>query len=395
MQSLLPHGLETPRPSLLSTRRVPALDGLRGSAIALVLAFHGYETWGAAAQSGLGRLVFHVGALGWTGVDLFFVLSGFLISGILIDTRQERHYFRDFFAKRSLRIFPLYYATLLVFFVVLPQLAFGHHALGPDFEQVQKGQVWFWSYLTNWWVGAVLPQWPHAPYLNHLWSLAVEEQFYLVWPLLVRWLPPARLTAAFSVVALTAFVARAAILASGGTPIFVYVSTLTRMDSLAIGGLVAILVRQRNVGRSRRIAALCVLAASALGLTALFLRQRFLDSGDPTVQLLGFECMAIGAASLVYWLVTDLGERSIVSRLLQVRPLGALGRVSYGVYVFHLPIFKWTRGMLGGGNSLRGTIGEWLLAITFTLSLAALSFRFFESKLTALRRFIPQASSIS
>ena len=120
---------------------------------------------------------------GWIGVDLFFVLSGFLITGILYDAKGGPHYFRNFYMRRSLRIFPLYYAFLILIFAVMPLL----RASGAD--HVGK-QVWMWTYLSN--VLFARVGWEGMPaHTTHLWSLAIEEQFYLLWPLLV-WLASRR-----------------------------------------------------------------------------------------------------------------------------------------------------------------------------------------------------------
>ena len=151
---------------------IPALDGLRGIAILLVLIHHltiyrpegGLDSWIAA-----------VPLFGWCGVNLFFVLSGFLITGILLDTRDSPVFYRSFFARRVLRIFPLYYGVLFLGFVLAPLLlpmpdAYGRH------------QLWLWTYLANF----AMPFGKGEPAFSHFWSLCVEEQFYLVWPFLVR-----------------------------------------------------------------------------------------------------------------------------------------------------------------------------------------------------------------
>ena len=165
---------------------IKPLDGLRGIAILLVMWFH--FAWPAKAQGLITRLYVSVAALGWVGVDLFFVLSGFLITGILLDSKRGAGYFRNFYARRVLRIFPLYYAVLLVTLVILPLIV---PYDTPALKRLLEGQGWLWLYSTNISVAVEHGNWiASADWLRMgaLWSLAVEEHFYLVWPLLVFFL---------------------------------------------------------------------------------------------------------------------------------------------------------------------------------------------------------------
>ena len=158
---------------------IPALDGIRGLAILLVLLGHFTSYGGFRPEIGVDRAYHLVAMLGGVGVDLFFVLSGFLITGILVDARGGAFFFRNFYMRRVLRIFPLYYGSLLVFFVVLPLLDPGD----PRLQQVLGEQAWYWSYLTN--IRMAFDGWPAYHHIGHFWSLAVEEQFYMVWPLVI------------------------------------------------------------------------------------------------------------------------------------------------------------------------------------------------------------------
>src|SRR6186997_1549382 len=168
---------------------IPALDGLRGIAIVLVMLHH--FTY-LRPTSGIDALIGNVLFFGWTGVDLFFVLSGFLITGILLDTRNSRRYFTTFYARRTLRIFPLYYLILFIALVVLPKFpAVDRVLIGQD-ELIDLPPQWpYWLYLTNFSIAD--RGWVHG-WVDVGWSLAIEEQFYLVWPLVI-WLCPPRLVA--------------------------------------------------------------------------------------------------------------------------------------------------------------------------------------------------------
>src|SRR2546427_8382575 len=160
---------------------MPVLDGLRGVAVLLVLLIH--AIWGPLrpATASIDVVVRAVAYAGWMGVDLFFVLSGFLITGILLDTRGQPGWWPNFIARRALRIFPLYYGALTVLFVLLPRLARWSE---PQFTTLQANQTWYWTYTVN--LLAALTQGRGTPLSTlHFWSLSVEEQFYLIWPLIV------------------------------------------------------------------------------------------------------------------------------------------------------------------------------------------------------------------
>lgn len=149
-------------------QHISALDSIRGVAVLLVILFHCYPTY--------------ITKLGWLGVDLFFVLSGFLITGLLLDAKGKNNYYRNFIVRRTLRIFPLYYFALLLCLVIVP-IVF-KSLLPPDYGYYTANQLWFWTYTQNWLFSKT--GFPENLTLVHFWSLAVEEQFYLFWPLFVR-----------------------------------------------------------------------------------------------------------------------------------------------------------------------------------------------------------------
>src|SRR5688572_6027292 len=210
---------------------IPALDGLRGIAIILVMLHHFTSYRPTAGIDGLiGSVVFFF----WTGVDLFFVLSGFLISGILLDTRNSERYFTSFYARRTLRIFPLYYLVLFLAFVVLPKFPAVHAVLAghPDVPT----QWPYWLYLTNFSIAD--GGWVHG-WVDVAWSLAIEEQFYLVWPLMI-WLCPPRLVAPLCAVILVAEpIARVYARATDVPSLSIFVLPWFRLDGFATGALLA------------------------------------------------------------------------------------------------------------------------------------------------------------
>ncbi len=188
---------------------LPALDGLRALAVFVVV-----EHNISLVSGGEGLLLHQLESMlhrGWMGVQLFFVLSGFLITRILLETRRSPEYFRSFYSRRALRIFPLYYATLIFLFLLLPALGQTPSVLAEDMPFSR--QVWLWAYLSNWTGPRGLGG--GSPPVFHFWSLAVEEQFYLLWPLVVLFCTPKRLMQVCGGVVLASLLCRAAYLVAG------------------------------------------------------------------------------------------------------------------------------------------------------------------------------------
>ena len=244
--------LATPGGYISTGERVPVLDGIRGIAILLVMMFHFWAVGTARLSYPLERAYSSIAGMGWIGVDLFFVLSGFLITGILLDLRRNPDYFRIFYGRRTVRIFPLYYAALTVFFLVVPMLLTHlHHQRAFDVETGTAGKLFAWTYLLNWYEGLKGFQIiPHP--LQHFWSLAIEEQFYLVWPFLVLKLARRRLIqVCFGLMALGLFMR--AVMYWIHLPIAAYTWTICRADPLAAGAIVAWPPAIPATGKSSRI----------------------------------------------------------------------------------------------------------------------------------------------
>lgn len=313
MESFLEEGTIARQSSAI--QHVPELDGIRGIAISLVLLFH------------LRAPLF---SIGWCGVDLFFVLSGFLITSILLATKDSGQYFRSFYARRVLRIFPLYFAALFaVFWVGLPiAQRFGWaHAVAP------RDQMWFWFYLSNW-----RNAFGHnLYYLSHFWSLAVEEQYYLFWPLIV-FLLNRRGLALFCIAAVIGCLSlRIAFGLYGANPELVQRATIFRIDTLAMGGLVALLATSSKPSRE-----MLRYSAYAALLGAVAVISIMVVSGVSQLLLpmatLGYAAIAIVSAWLVWHSTAKSGSSDFVCQLLRLRPLGQLGKYSYGMYVLHYPL---------------------------------------------------------
>ncbi len=322
-------------------RHIPALDGLRGIAILMVLCFHFTKqidrTW-FSFHSAVGALI-GVSAAGWIGVDLFFVLSGFLITGILVDTRSSENYFRTFYARRTLRIFPLYFAVLsVVLFVWL--IRFHLHPIPGEPALFLKSQLYLWTYTTN--IGVSRMGWTgfegHGPMLRHFWSLAVEEQFYLVWPFVLYFISRRTAIRVCVACAMIAFFLRMCLHERWGLTIACYALTPCRMDDLLAGAFLALWLRQTDLPY-RQIARRAI--AIAIGATFLLLAmiawRRKLSDHDPVVLIYGFPLLALLSVS-VLGIALQRPVDSMTARALGSSFLRFFGRYSYGLYVFHYPL---------------------------------------------------------
>lgn len=349
--------------------RMPELDGLRGIALVLVLLTHCLVV---PDQGVVAWVVRNTISIGWVGVDLFFALSGFLITGILLRSKPQPGYFRRFYVRRALRILPLYWIVLVLLLAGASILPFG-----------PRGEGWpFLTFASNLWnplyrLGLLAERGPYAP-LAHTWTLAIEGQFYLLFPLVVFLLDRKRLTALlWAVIVLMPFVRLTtnALTAPGES----YFLTWCRLDPLAMGALVALTLHERpSVGPAllHRARILCV---GLLAATAMMWVTRQINFAKPFFNACGLT-LVDGALALALFLVV-VGGGGRVGSLLRLKPVVAFGGVSYGVYLIHYPLVLLAQQYLPQGIP-RGT---WLWTFGFagatlgpTLVLAALSWHFFE-----------------
>jgi peptidoglycan/LPS O-acetylase OafA/YrhL len=336
------------------------------------------------------RAIVLVTGYGEYGVDLFFVLSGFLITGILYDARNEPHYFRNFYMRRLLRIFPLYYGVLALLFFVAPLIPL---LRGPALEYLVENQAWAWLYAVNIHV-AKHGQWSLS-YINHFWSLSVEEHFYLFWPLLVFMLAgrPRLLIAISLGLSLGAMVARLIGFFMGLSWFTTGVLTPFRLDGLALGALLAVMARQ-PVGFRRLVQALPGVMTVAGGLLALGVVWTRLISRQG-LELVGASrppLLLILLACLLVWAIVA-PEQSAISRFFRSRPMVFLGTYSYGLYVYHhfisyylttnqteLELARWL-GSHGAAVALQATLGA-----SASLVVAYLSYELVEKRFLRLKR---------
>ena len=320
--------------------------------------------------------------LGWIGVDLFFVVSGFLITGILLDTRSASGFFRTFYARRALRIFPLYYLFLLLAFVGVPALQGGPWATS-EFVQQSGSPWWYLLYQGN--LREALTGHEPAYILAPLWSLAIEEQFYLIWPLLVSFLPRERLRRVLGVTIIGVLCFRVATMLLWPVNERVqYLATPSRLDVLAIGALMALGLRDGWLRVERRMLGRGVIGG-VLVLAAIFVLGG-LNRTTPFGRTLGYSAVGLVFGALVLWAVTGREEAS--TAWLRWTPLRALGKVCYGVYILQRPmevvVGKVTEAAgIPWDRSALGTVPV-LMAVTFAT--AALSWYAFEKPILGLKK---------
>ncbi len=310
--------------------RIPALDGIRGLAIIWVV-LHNTTDALPATLHGVSHLLAFLVHPGWIGVQLFFALSGFLITGSLLDSQSAANYFGAFYARRALRILPLYYAVLILFLVVAPELHFG-----PSWPSARlKEQLSLWLFTVNWTHAA-----PSG--FGHFWSLAIEEQFYLFWPLIVHRLSVRRLLAVCICIAITGFVIRGIMVLSGASSWTVYTATTSRLDVLALGGAGACLLRipTASAWLTSRLSAVN-LAALALFLVGVPITHAY-DIDSTRSQIFGYTLLAFCCATLVATAAAAGGQArtSILARFLCWAPLRSCGKYSYAMYIFHQLMHK-------------------------------------------------------
>jgi peptidoglycan/LPS O-acetylase OafA/YrhL len=369
---------DAPRPAHLaaSTRHYAALDGLRGVAILSVMLYH--FTGGYKGANPILRLWGLIADAGWMGVDLFFALSGFLITGILYDAALAEHKVKNFYARRALRIFPLFYAVLFGLLLLTPALQLHwrpEHLL--YFFYLSNVAVLFMPnfQLPNHWIN-----------LGHLWSLAVEEQFYLLWPFVVwRIRDRKRLLWLILAVLVAGPLLRGFFLAEGMNALAMSRLLVTRADSLLFGGGVALLARGPSADR---IPAKRILLISASLLAILLFLAHGPEATSLWISTIGYSAIAACSASVIY--LAQQGS-NWVSTLFDQPFLQFFGRYSYGLYLFHGLYFVYLRHLSQTvEHRLHSGLLAQLLIIAFgfllSIALALLSYHFFEAPILKLKR---------
>jgi peptidoglycan/LPS O-acetylase OafA/YrhL len=362
--------------TLDSRKQVKELDGLRGIAILLVLLCH--STFELHPSSKALAYLTSVGRLTWSGVDLFFVLSGFLIGGILLDARNSPRYYSTFYIRRAFRILPAYAVLVCVFLIRFLRPDAG--ALGA-FSANQIPWFAYFTFSQNLWMAGLGSF--GVGTMAATWSLAIEEQFYLTAPWVVRRITKRRLAITLVGLIAVAPLVRVVLYCFVSTGSFAdYVLMPCRADTLGVGVLIALLVRQPKTfgfllakrSALKKIALLLLMALAIMTPWGLAFSGLMVTGG--------YSCLACFYGSLLLIAVT--GASPVITRLLRNKGLMKLGTLAYFTYLFHLPLMEAARRLLvhelGYSSGLIRFLGGWL-GIGVTLVCAALSWRFFESPL--------------
>ncbi|MDB4940908.1 MAG: acyltransferase 3 [Labilithrix sp.] len=386
-------------------RAIPTLDGMRGIAVLLVLMFHFAWTFPgedpATAPGLVGWVAVKLHAFlwsGWTGVDLFFVLSGYLITRGLVTPSPKAlgTRLKSFWMRRVLRIFPLYYAFIIVGTIVALALA-GTAAWVPGPS--------YWVYMQNYSLAfdPVVLRWT-----AHFWSLAIEEQFYFVWPIVALVVARKRLVTVIPVLVVLVVLLRGFLIFKGasvpaiqhafegpeGIAKFVYRATFTRADGLLLGAFVAVTQREvmHPVSVVWRRLRFPIFVATALALAGLYVMANGLNDYDRRVMGAGYVTLALFFASSIS-MCADAVISERARAFLSWRPLVACGKVSYGMYIFHwvlvillVPWLVRVQTNMDMATQLALTTAVIVGGIAIVYVLAELSFRFFETPFLKLKK---------
>ena len=374
--------------AVASALRVPALDGVRGIAILTVMLYH--ATMSLGHTFGPIRAVLSITQGGWLGVDIFFALSGFLITGILLDARDKplASYLGNFYWRRTVRIFPLYYGVMLLM-LLLPLLL---GTTGSDGYQLYlQRQPWLWPYGANMareyygiHTGCLEFGWFE---MTHFWSLAVEEHFYLVWPLAVYLLHPRALWALSIGLILVSFALQAELIPVHDRVALAALSTPKFVGSLLVGGLGALIIRTPWSRAQIAKWSLRVMLGGVLVAAIGWWRGDFAHAAETYFQRLALiPAFAVTTTATILWVIENPTAR--FTRWLQTPTLVWFGTLSYGLYVYHclwgpvaraLPIASFP-----GGYS----VGMVVYVIGFfaaPIAVSWVSYRYFELPLLRLK----------
>lgn len=385
----MPRATPPAEPAIRQTGYVPELDALRGIAILMVLVAHfNNEALVLEGSVVVGAITTKLALLGLHGVDLFFVLSGYLITRILLNTKGDPRYFTNFYMRRFVRIFPLYYGALFCVFIVAPAFA----PFDTAADALRSKQWGLWLYLGNL---PVSPPWgwdsSEAFKLGHFWSLAVEEHFYLIWPACVGSLGTKRLKQlCVSLIVLGAFARfNYSLFGENVLPLLRW-STVSRIDGLAIGSLIAVLiVSEGRHAATVRIAKVLLLPSALIFFVTGFVPRAWhivpLDTFQVTVAVILFGAVLIRAQA---------SSGRFAQAVFHSRTLIMFGKYSYGLYVIHGILRPWLRSVIRTDWLLQILPSPWLANLIYILAataicllLAMISWHLYESQFLRLKKY--------
>jgi len=368
------------QPTPLNNRRDAELDGLRGLAVGMVLAWHfiGIPAW--ATEGWAFQALFRVFLLGGAGVNLFFVLSGFLITRIIISRKESnKRFLLAFYTRRALRILPPYLLLVAIFWTAV--------WINGSKNQVYNDHISLWRFLTftqNFWMAENASYGPDG--ISVTWSVAIEEQYYLIFPVLALILSRSRLPAFLACIAVSSVVWRACIFALDPSNNFpADLGTLARLDGLAMGGLIACAFNNPPSTKWLRANLVGLRRAMLVSFVVLLFVRR--DSGS-LMAYIGHTILNLCSALVIVNILLHLGSTSVWMHTLRSKGFRFLGRISYSLYLFHPIILATAFLVTGYPKSLAGWPQVLVLICSFLLSLflCHLLFDRFEKRLIDLGR---------
>lgn len=356
----------------------PGIDGLRGLAILSVMTYHFFDSRFTIDQRA--SWDFNPVRFGWVGVDLFFVISGFLITLILVSQKKRPHYFRNFFFRRTLRIFPLYFGFLFLFFTLPVLLGLKMPA---SWDKLSTRQEFFWFYLADlytFWFNS----WPEFS-LSHFWSLGIEEKFYLFWPFVIYAFSTKAMKIICALLFFISIFSKILMLGYHENGVLVnYTFPFCRLEGLVSGSYLALLFWEGK--RTFNLNQYFLIALSLGVYLGIYIHEKTLAPMTLTMQLIGFPLNAL----VCFFLVSSaLQKESLVTRLVDHSALRFLGKYSYALYLIHLPLL----GLLTKlsplqtkSHSVLPSFLPFLVWVLFSLLFARISWLFLENPFLKLKK---------
>jgi len=341
--------------------RITTLDGARGLAAFMVIYFHYFIAINPSSEllSGLKKIT----VFGQTGVSLFFVLSGFLITRILIKSKGDKDYFKNFFIRRALRIFPLYFLFLIIYYYLIP-FWFGELSNNPKW--------YYWVYLQNFAMTFNLPN--NGP--SHFWSLAVEEHFYLFWPFVVYFLSERKVLFFGIFLILISFLFRF-ILTQANYESFYF--TFTRLDDLVLGTFLALIEKKNYLTSVTKK----IFSISFIFLLFLNLFSFLFSEHIPHFWLQIFKYPLIGALYFTLIGILLCPPESKLFNFFKFSWLRFSGKISYGLYVYHPLVFMFSEKYI----QINNVFIEFSSLVLITVLVSIISFYVYENQFLKLKRF--------
>jgi peptidoglycan/LPS O-acetylase OafA/YrhL len=369
--------------------RMKELDGVRGIAVLLVIAYHACKRADYFTQNAVLHFITGLTSVGWIGVDIFFTLSGFLITSILFRTREHEHYFRNFYARRILRIVPIYLVLIILTLAFAPKLE-------AEFTSSLSTALPALLLFQQNWI-AIFLNVPMTAYLWVTWSLAVEEQFYFTWPFVVcrfRRETLLKIGAAYVAISFLARIVGVLFFENVGKSTihyFFYYNSFTRFEQLLIGALLAILLTYAHLKEKiRRYSVPVFLISFAIFLALVITAPTTPHPGSGYIPLtIGvYTSVALFTAGLIAAFST-YPETALVRRLFQNKIFSFFGEYSYSMYLFHIPVMLIVMDWFWRAKMRGAEIYVLYIFVTFsiTIAIALLAWNLVEKHALNLKKY--------